>query len=246
MGTSSSTGNVAGTSPREGHQKHRELFVPRGLDLLPSMRAPRYLPSPISATSKGNSGGGDGTTADAGQKAVGTKEYVPWIGGSASLSGRFKAGKMGRVAATGVAAAGVAGVAATAPVRADDGEDRVQWFPRGLPKEAAPEGRGQDERESAMYNTRVSVAIDRLGEQVRETTKRQAEMEVKRREKVCSRLMWLTCHGVFRCDALVLKGEVQEIFKSIFQEGFVSGLLVVPCVPSPVFVRLCGNYCMRP
>lgn len=192
--SSSSTGNISGASSREGHQKHRELLVPRGLDLLPSMRAPRRPPSPIAATSKGNSGGG-GTAEDVGQKATGTKEYVPWIGGSGNLGGRNKAGQKGKAAApeapAGAEGAGAVGAAAVAPVRADSViEDRVQWFPRGLPKEVTVAGRSQDERESAMYNTRVSVAIDRLGEHVSDTTKRQADMEVKRRAKVCL-LIWM-------------------------------------------------------
>lgn len=180
MDTSSSTGSAVGASSREGRQKYRELLVPRGLDLLPSMRAPRYLLARISATGKDNSG----TAAESGQKAGEAQEYVPWIGGSASLGSGSSAGQK-----RGVATA----AAAAAPVRASDGieEDRVQWFPRGLPKEVTMAGRGQDERESAMYNTRVSVAIDRLGEQVGETAKRQAEMEVKRREKVRSRPVWL-------------------------------------------------------
>lgn len=45
----------------------------------------------------------------------------------------------------------------------------------------------QDERDSAVFNTRASVAIDRLGEQAAETCRRQKEMDGKRREKVRGR-----------------------------------------------------------
>lgn len=195
VGTSSSAGNASrrSSSSRKGRQKHRELLVPRGLDLLPSMRAPRRLPLPIAATSKGNSSGGSGgggTAEDVAQKAAGTKEYVPWIGGSGNLGGASKAEVTGKAPEAPAGAAGAAGAAvgaAGAPARADNAiEDRVQWFPRGLPREVTVAGRSQDERESAIYNTRVSVAIDRLGEHVSDTTKRQADMEVKRRAKVCT------------------------------------------------------------
>lgn len=43
---------------------------------------------------------------------------------------------------------------------------------------------GQDERDSAVFNTRASVATDRLKELVAETALRQVDMEANRREKV--------------------------------------------------------------
>lgn len=168
---------------RQREQQNHELLVPRGLDLLPSMRAPRRLPPTTTANGGSNSGsrGDDGDNRD-GDKAADPKkaiEYVPWIGGSASLGG-LKAGEKGMMATT---------PPAPAPAPAANGiEDRVRWFPRGLPMEpTAAGGKGQDERESAMFNTRASMAIDRLGEQVGETARRQAEMETKRREKVSER-----------------------------------------------------------
>lgn len=148
-------------SRRARQQQHHDLLVPRGLDLLPSMRAPRRLP--VSTMSNGGA-------ADAKETAAGTIEYVPWIGGSANVGG-VKAGKAGTAPVPAPATVGIT--------------DRVQWFPRGLPNEpTAAGGKGQDERESAMFNTRASMAIDRLGEQVEDTANRQAEMEIKRREKV--------------------------------------------------------------
>ncbi|CAN0148899.1 unnamed protein product, partial [Hapterophycus canaliculatus] len=159
------------SSTRARHQQHqqRELLVPRGLDLLPSMRAPRRLPR--SASSTINGGGGVGTATGGGRKTAGTVEYIPCVGGIASLGG---------------ATAGRADAAASPGPAVDDLKERVQWFPRGLPKESTPTpaGGGQDERESALLNTRASMAIDRLGEQVQETRKRQGELEVKRRQKV--------------------------------------------------------------
>lgn len=121
------------------------------------------------------SGSGGAKAAEAKETAAGARatEYVPWIGGSSSFAG-LKPGKTGMAAA-----------AAPAPAAANGLRDRVRWFPRGLPMEPTAAGdKGQDERESAMLNTRASMAIDRLGEQVGETAKRQAEMEIKRREKV--------------------------------------------------------------
>lgn len=155
--------------------------MPRGLDLLPSMRAPRRVP-PIAMVNGGSSSCGndgdnrDGAKGSGGKKTAvaGAVEYVPWIGGSASLGG-VRPGEKG------------VGTAAPAPVApaANGIEDRVRWFPRGLPMEPTAAGeKGQDERDSAMFNTRASMAIDRLGEQVGETAKRQAEMETRRREKV--------------------------------------------------------------
>lgn len=47
---------------------------------------------------------------------------------------------------------------------------------------------GQDERDSAVFNTRASVAVDRLKELVAETALRQVDMEANRREKVRSYL----------------------------------------------------------
>lgn len=138
--------------------------MPKGLDLLPSMRAPRYTPR-LGKHADISGGGAAGDEAPA--KAI---EYVPWVVESGS-SGRIKAGHTGGGTAAPMPAAGGA-------------NDRVQWFPRGLPKEASGSGAGQDERESALFNTRASMAIDRLGEQVEETTKRQEEMEIRRREKV--------------------------------------------------------------
>ncbi len=186
--TTSSTGNTAEDQQQQpsggGHQQrqqHRELLVPRGLDLLPSMRAPRRLPATkttLSNGGNGNGGGGGGSSSEAGeQETGGAVEYVPWIRGSASLGG------------SGVVKAGRAGAAAAAAPAAGSGsegiKERVRWFPRALPMKPTEVGsRGQDERESAIFNTRASMAIDRLGEQVGETTRRQAEMEAKRREKV--------------------------------------------------------------
>lgn len=170
--TTGSTGDSIGTSSRKGRQQqHNEPLVPRGLDLLPSMRAPTRLPPTTMSNGDDGDGGGGGTkAAGAGETAAGTLEYVPWIGGTASLGG-LKAGKAGTAEAPAPAATGI--------------KDRVRWFPRGLPKEAtAAAGRGRDERESAIFNTRASMAIDRLGEHVGETAQRQAEMEIKRREKV--------------------------------------------------------------
>lgn len=142
--------------------------MPRGLDLLPSMRAPRRIPRPASAISNG----GGGTAATSGDKTAGMIEYVPWVGGTtADLGGADKTGQAG-------------GATESSGPALDELKERVQWFPRGLPKEATPPGRGQDERESAVLNTRASMAIDRLGEQVEENKKRQAELEVKRRQKV--------------------------------------------------------------
>ena len=173
--TTISTGDNAGDSSRGGCQQqqeqHRELLVPRGLDLLPSMRAPRLLPPPKTTLSNGG-----GSSSKAGEKTegTGTVEYVPWIGGSASLGG-VKVGRPGAAAAA----------APTKKAPAEGIKERVRWFPKGLPVKPTVVGsRGRDERESAMFNTRASMAIDRLGEQVGETTKRQAEIEAKRREKV--------------------------------------------------------------
>ncbi|CAN0554291.1 unnamed protein product [Ectocarpus sp. 12 AP-2014] len=156
-GTASSRGGDR--QQQQQQQQQREPLVPKGLDLLPSMRAPRYMPRP------GEHADVSGNGATAKDEAI---EYVPWVVGSGS-SGRVMAGQK---------------VGAAAPMPAAGGvNDRVQWFPRGLPKESVT-GMGQDERESALFNTRASMAIDRLGEQVEETSKRQAEMEIRRREKV--------------------------------------------------------------
>lgn len=191
-GNSNSTG-IATSSRRGYQQQHDELLVPRGLDLLPSMRAPRRLPPTTMANGSSNlcDGDGDGAKASkARETAAGrTIQYVPWIGGSANL-GHLKSENTNM---------GGAGRGETA--NANGIQDRVQWFPRGLPMEATPEGgRGQDERESAMFSTRASMAMDRLGEQVRETGKRQAEMEIKRREKV---RVGEQRRGVGRCACLL-------------------------------------------
>ncbi|CAM9582652.1 unnamed protein product [Ectocarpus sp. 8 AP-2014] len=170
-GTSTDTDDASGPTPgtassrggdrRQQQQQQHEPLVPKGLDLLPSMRAPRYMPRPGEHADIS----GSGAAAKDEAQAI---EYVPWVVGSGS-SGRVMAGHTGGAATPMPAAGGV--------------NDRVQWFPRGLPKESVT-GMGQDERESALFNTRASMAIDRLGEQVEETSKRQAEMEIRRLEKV--------------------------------------------------------------
>ena len=177
-GTSSSSSS---TREQQRQQQNQDLLVPRGLDLLPSMRAPRRVPPTAMANGGSSSCGDDGDNRDGAKGSGGKKtavaravEYVPWIGGSASLGG-VRPGEKG---------VGTAAPASAAPA-ANGIEDRVRWFPRGLPMEPTAAGeKGQDERDSAMFNTRASMAIDRLGEQVGETAKRQAEMETRRREKV--------------------------------------------------------------
>lgn len=166
-GPTPATTSSRGGDLQQQQEQQRKPLVPKGLDLLPSMRAPRYMPRPVEhADISGGGAAGDKAQAQA-------IEYVPWVVGSGS-SGRVKAGHTGDGTAAPIPAAGAV-------------NDRVQWFPRGLPKEASVSGTGQDERESALFNTRASMAIDRLGEQVEETSKRQAEMEIRRREKVMGR-----------------------------------------------------------
>lgn len=142
-------GAEASTNARDGMAR-RALVVPRGHDLLPSMRVP--VLDPISApaahplcllkSTEGNDQGGlppggagggqrswptDGGSAATPEKIV---EYVPWVGGGSS-----------RGVCTDTAPAGEAGGTETAPRSiADDFRDRTQWFSSSLPMEALPSG----------------------------------------------------------------------------------------------------------
>lgn len=71
--------------------------------------------------------------ADAARETDKVVEYVPWIGGIASIE-REKLAPPGGAEEAGVAE-GSRGIA-----------EWVQWFPRGLPVEVAPPGGGQVSR----------------------------------------------------------------------------------------------------
>lgn len=112
----------------EEQREGPNLLIRRGLDLLPSMRTPRRVlgrspPPPALAPALEETGGGGGGGVGA---AV---EYVPWVGGNASVDGMRSDG----VVASGGGRGGLNGGIG----------DWVQWFPRGLPLEVAPPEGGQ-------------------------------------------------------------------------------------------------------
>lgn len=122
-----------------GSQQSRKLLVPRGFDLLPSMRVPlrprtATLAAANSSVKEANHsvfstgapdmpGGAEAVPEDARGDAV---EWVPWIAG-AQRAAKFGEGK--ELAEC----AGLNSGAGGAKARAF--RDRMQWFPRGLPLE---------------------------------------------------------------------------------------------------------------
>lgn len=153
------TGTDGGSSVNDteswpGFFPQKTPLIPRGLDLLPSMRTPRRLPPPppppaarmqptqpvingepaayVSNSSSGGRGRGNagGGGASGGLEGAQEIEYVPCVGGGAG-------GRMGRGDRVDVA------LGTDAARRMRGIGHRVQWFPRGLPMEAASQGEGQ-------------------------------------------------------------------------------------------------------
>lgn len=134
---------------------HSDLLIPRGLDLLPSVRAPRNLTAVLqhqqhqhqdatptsSKKSKCSSAKIASNSNSDDDNAGGVSSAKGGVGGTETRKEEIETDYVPWIGG-GIGAKSVV-EAETGRVLASGIGERVQWFPRGLPVEVAPAGAGQ-------------------------------------------------------------------------------------------------------